>query len=203
MRTCIEEQRCPWCGRSGLRSLANHTVRAHQIYADELRKLAGLAPGAALCSPDLSDQHRELAREHDSHRWIHQPGIALVAAATREANYDDEQRRRRVEHLHAVRRQAIEANRRSAEAARNDPSLAAARRAVRSSAHRSLRPGAECLICAAWFCSVAPVGRDYVQRKTCSDACYRELMRRVRLRTWMSRALESLGLTAAEESQAP
>jgi hypothetical protein len=50
LRECIEAQRCPWCGREGLRSLANHTVLVHEVYAHELRELAGLPPDAPLCS---------------------------------------------------------------------------------------------------------------------------------------------------------
>jgi hypothetical protein len=44
LRAHIQAQSCPWCGRGGLRPLASHTIRAHGIYAHELRELAGLAP---------------------------------------------------------------------------------------------------------------------------------------------------------------
>ncbi|MDP1846930.1 MAG: hypothetical protein Q8K79_03975 [Solirubrobacteraceae bacterium] len=71
----IAAQRCPWCGRQGLRSLANHTVRAHQIYADELRELAGLPTDAPLCSSDLSERHRQLTREQDPTQWLHRPEV--------------------------------------------------------------------------------------------------------------------------------
>jgi hypothetical protein len=107
LRECIQAQRCPWCGRAGLRSLANHTVTAHQIYAHELRELAGLPADAPLCSPALSDCHRDLAREQDPTQWLHRPEVRLAGAAAREARYGDEQRRRRVEHLDAVRAKAI------------------------------------------------------------------------------------------------
>jgi hypothetical protein len=39
LRECIQAQRCPWCDRDRLRSLANHTVLAHGVYANELREL--------------------------------------------------------------------------------------------------------------------------------------------------------------------
>lgn len=190
MRACIEVQRCPWCGRMGLRSLANHTVRAHQIYADELRDLAGLPPGAPLCSPGLSQRHRQLAREHDTTRWLHRPEVVAAAAATREANYDDQQRRRRAEHLDAVRQDAIEASRRRLLAEQQDPELKAARKLARSQAKRAFRTGAECPICGVWFCSYLPVGQDYRQRKYCSKPCLTEAYRRLRERTWMRQQFE-------------
>ena len=196
----IEAQCCPWCGRDGLRSLANHTVLAHQIYAHELRELAGLAPDAPLCAPALSECHRELAREQDTHQWLQRPEVLKLAAATREANYDDEQRKRRVEHLAAVRPKAVEAFRRKLRSERNDPELAAARRVARSEVGRSLRAGRECVICGAWFCSVAPVGQDCRQRKTCSEACHSEALRRIRRRAWMRRSLESLGISEPVET---
>jgi hypothetical protein len=195
LRACIEAQECPWCGRTGLRSLANHTVIAHQIYAHELRELARLPSETPLCAPDLSERHRDLAREQDTHQWLERPEVLAAAATTREANYDEAQRRRRIEHLNAMRPRAIEASRRSLEAEKADPALAAARRVARSEAARAVRAGVECSICGAWFCSVVPVGRDYRQRKTCSDPCRREALRRIRRRTWLRRSLESLGIS--------
>jgi hypothetical protein len=192
LRECIQAQRCPWCDRGGLRSLANHTVLAHGVYADELRELAGLAPDTPLCSPGLSERHRELAHDQDPSRWLHRPEVRAAAAATREANYDNQQRRRRVAQLNAVRQQAIDASRRSLQAEKDDPELAAARKRSRSKAQRKFRAGQECPICSAWFCSVAPPGRDYRQRKFCSDACRGEAIRRLRRRTWVRRSLESL-----------
>jgi hypothetical protein len=192
LRECIEAQRCPWCGRAGLRSLANHTVTAHQIYAHELRELAGLPADAPLCSPALSDCHRDLAREQDTSRWLHRPEVLAAAAATREANYDDQQRKRRVTQLNAVRPKAIAAWRRSLQAEKDNPELAAAQRISRSKAQRKFRVGQECPICGAWFCSVVPPGRDYRQRTFCSDRCRREAIRRVRRRTWVRRTLEPL-----------
>jgi len=191
LRELIEAQRCPWCDRNGLRSLSNHTVRAHGIYADELRELAGLARDAPLCSPELSDVHRELAREQGTGRWLHRPEVRLAAAATREASLDDHRRKRRIEHLNAVRPMALEALRRTLEAERNDPELAARRRLARSLAHRAFRTGAECSICGAWFCSVTAPGRDYRQRRTCSRECRREALRRARTRGAVLRALET------------
>jgi hypothetical protein len=176
-----------------LRSLANHTVLVHEVYAHELRELAGLAPDAPLCSPELSDCHRQLARDQGTSRWLNRPEVRVAAAATREANYDDDQRRRRVEHLDAVRDKAIEAFRRSRRAERDDPELAAARRLSRSIGGRARRAGVECPICGAWFCSVAPPGRDYRQRKYCSDTCRREAIHRHRTRTWIRHTLETLG----------
>jgi hypothetical protein len=203
LRACIEAQRCPWCGRAGLRSLANHTVRAHQIYARELRELAGLPPDAPLCSPELSERHRELTREHDTLERLQRPEVVRAAAQSREAGYSVEQRRRRVDHLGAVRAQAREASRVSLRAEQRDPELAAARGLNRSQARRTLRPGAECEVCGAWFCSVTPVGQAYRQRKTCSDACFREALSRLRRRDWIDRMLETLGFgqsVAADES---
>jgi len=192
LRECIEAQRCPWCDRGGLRSLANHTVLAHGVYAHELRELAGLAHDAPLCSPGLSERHRELAHDQDPSRWLHRPEVRAAAAATREANYDDQQRRRRVAQLNAVRQKAIDASRRSLQAEKDDPELAAARKLSRSKAQRKFRAGQECPICGAWFCTVVPTGRDYRQRKFCSDACRGEAIRRLRRRTWVRRSLESL-----------
>jgi hypothetical protein len=192
LRTCIEAQRCPWCGRDGLRSLSNHTVRAHGVYADELRELAGLPPGTPLCSPELSECHRELALEQDATQWLHREEVRLAGAATREANYDDEQRRRRVEQLNAVRPKALDAFRRSLRAEKDDPTLAAARRIAQSQAHRAFREGVECPICGAWFCSVVAPGEDYRERKFCSATCRREGYRRVRRRMWLRRRLETL-----------
>jgi hypothetical protein len=200
LRECIEAQRCPWCGRAGLRSLANHTVTAHQIYAHELRELAGLAPDTPLCSRGLSERHRELARDQDPSRWLHRPEVRAAAAATREANYDDQQRRRRVAQLNAVRQKAIDAWRRSLQAERDNPELAAARKLSRSKAQRKFRTGQECPICGAWFCPLVPPGRDYRQRKFCSDACRSEAIRRLRRRTWMRRSLESLDVPAVAHS---
>jgi hypothetical protein len=192
LRACIEAQRCPWCDRAGLRSLANHTVLAHGVYAHELRDLAGLAPDAPLCSRGLSERHRQLARDQDTSRWLHRPEVLAAAAATREASYDDQQRRRRAAQLNAVRRKALEARRRSLQAEKDTPELAAAQRVSRSKAHRKYRAGQECPICGAWFCPVVPPGRDYRPRKLCSERCRREAMRRLRRRTWVRRALASL-----------
>jgi predicted transcriptional regulator len=200
LRECIQAQRCPWCGRAGLRSLANHTVTAHQIYAHELRELAGLPADAPLCSPALSECHRDLAREHDTTQWLHRPEVRLAGAATREARYGDEQRRRRVEQLDAVRDRAIQAYRRWLAAEKDDPELAAARRIVRSKANKKFRAGAECPICGVWFCSVVPRGQDYRQRKYCSDACRGEAVRRLRRRTWMRRALQTWGVPASADT---
>src|SRR5215207_2883905 len=191
MRACIEEQRCPWCNRRGLRSLANHTVLVHGVYAEELREMAGLARDAPLCSPELSECHRELARDRETTQWLHRPDVLLAGAATREANYDDEQRQRRSQHLLAVRRDGIEAARRRLQAEKEDPNLAAARRITRSQARRAFRPGTECPICGVWFCSYVPVGKDYKQRKYCSAACRGEAIRRHRARTWFRRHLNA------------
>jgi hypothetical protein len=196
LRECIETQRCPWCQRAGLRSLANHTVRAHGVYADDLRELAGLPPKTPLCSPELSECHRELALEQDSTEWLHRPEVRLAGAAVREANYNDEQRRRRVEQLNAVRPKATEAFRRSLRAEKDNPELAAARRIARSKAHRAFREGAECPICGFSFCSVVAPGQDYRQRKFCSITCRLEGHRRVRRRMWLRQKLE----TAARQS---
>ena len=203
LRACIEAQRCPWCAREGLRSLANHTVKAHGVYAEELRELAGLPPEAPLCSSELSDCHRELAREQDTTPWLHRPAVRSAGAATREANYDDEQRRRRVEQLRAVRPKAFEALRRRLQEEKDDPKLAAARRLSRSKSRRAFRAGVECPICGVWFCSVVPVGRDYRQRKFCSDPCRREAIRRLRRRTWMRRSLEALAAEPRDGSRRP
>jgi hypothetical protein len=73
------------------------------VYADELRDLAGLPADAPLCSPALSERHRDLARELDPTQWLHRPEVRLAGAAAREARYGDEQRRRRVAQLDAVR----------------------------------------------------------------------------------------------------
>jgi hypothetical protein len=172
--------------------LANHTVVAHGVYADELRALAGLAPDTPLCSRGLSERHRDLARDQDTSRWLHRPEVQAAAAATREATYDDRQRRRRAAQLNAAREQAIDAFRRSLQAEKDNPELAAARRIARSKARRKLRAGQECPICGAWFCPVVPPGRDYRQRKFCSDACRGEAIRRLRRRTWVRRRLEAL-----------
>jgi hypothetical protein len=200
LRQCIQAQRCPWCDRDRLRSLANHTVVAHGVYADELRDLAGLAPDAPLCSRGLSERHRELARDQDTSRWLHRPEVRAAAAAAREANYDDQQRRRRVAQLNAVRQRAIDAWRRSLQAEKDNPALAAARKSSRSKARRKFRPGQECPICGAWFCPVVLPGRDYRQRKFCSDACRGEAIRRLRRRTWVRRSLESLDERATAHS---
>ena len=200
LRECIETQRCPWCDREGLRSLANHTVLVHEVYAHELRELAGLASDASLCSRELSECHRERAREQETTQWLHRPEVRIAGAATREANYDDDQRRRRVEHLDAVRDKAIEAFRRSLRAESDDPELAAARKVSRSRARRARRAGIECPICGAWFCSVAPPGRDYPHRKYCSDTCRREALRRLRMRTWIRHTLEPLGFAPPAET---
>jgi hypothetical protein len=200
LRECVQAQRCPWCDRGGLRSLANHTVLAHGVYAHELRTLAGLAPDTPLCSRGVSERHRELARDQDTSRWLHLPEVRAAAAAAREANYDDQQRRRRVAHLNAVRQRAIDAWRRSLQVEKDNPALAAARKSSRSKARRKFRPGQECPICGAWFCPVVLPGRDYRQRKFCSDACRGEAIRRLRRRTWVRRSLESLDERAAARS---
>ncbi|HEY3142466.1 MAG TPA: hypothetical protein VGJ86_15110, partial [Acidimicrobiales bacterium] len=135
---------------------------------------------------------RQLARDQDTSRWLHRPEVLAAAAATREASYDDQQRRRRAAQLNAVRRKALEAWRRSLQAEKDTPELAAAQKVSRSKAHRKYRAGQECPICGAWFCPVVPPGRDYRPRKLCSERCRREAIRRLRRRTWVRRALASL-----------
>ena len=196
LRDHIAAQACAWCGRQGLKSLANHTVLVHGIRAAELRKMAQLAPTAPLCAPELSGRHRELAIEQDTTRWLHRPDVRLSAAATREEQYDDEQRARRAEHLASVRTDAAEAARRRRQQDQQDPELAAARLLARSAAHRMLRPGSECGICATWFCSATTPGEDYRQRQYCSAECLSESFRRLRRRAWRLRCLEKLGFNA-------
>ena len=154
LREMIAAQICAWCGREDLRSLANHTVLAHGIRAAELRQLAGLPASAPLCSPALSDRHRQLAAEQGTAERLHRPEVFLAAAATREAQFDDEQRERRVQHLNAIRSAAVQALQRRKERERADPELAAARLIAQSKARRFARDGVECGICGAWFCSV-------------------------------------------------
>jgi hypothetical protein len=148
----------------------------------------------------LSECHRELARDQDTSRWLQRPEVRLAGAATREAHYGDEERRRRVEQLDAVRGKAIAAYRRWLAAEKDDPELAAARRIARSKANKKFRVGVECPICGVWFCSVVPPGRDYRQRKFCSDACRGEAIRRLRIRAWVRRSLESLDELAVAHS---
>lgn len=105
---CIEAQRCPWCGRERLRSLASHIVRVHGIYAAEIRELAGLRPDAPLCSSTLSESHRNLARAQNTTLRLRRPEVLRKAAATREANYGDEERRRRIDQLDAIRPMAVQ-----------------------------------------------------------------------------------------------
>jgi hypothetical protein len=195
LRELIAAQTCPWCGRESLRSLANHTVLVHGIRAAELRRLAGLATGAPLCSAPLSERHRQLAISQRTTEWLHRPEVLLAAAATREAQYDADQRERRTQHLTAVRGAAQEAQRRAQDKERADPELAAARLLARSRARRLARDGAECGICAAWFCSVVFPGEDYRQRQYCSAACLAEALRRVQRRSWRRRVLEDLHST--------
>ena len=193
LKECIDAQRCPWCDRAGLRSLSNHTVLAHRVYASELRELAGLPPDAPLCSPELSDEHRRLAQEEDK-QWLRRPEVLAAAAAAREAGYNPEQRRRRRQHLDSVRGKAFEARRRSVRAERRDPALAAERRIARSKAHRALREGAECPICGAWFCSFSRPGQDYRHRRFCSGDCRGEAFRRIRRRDLARRTFERVAM---------
>ena len=197
LRELIAAQTCPWCAREDLRSLANHTVLVHGIRAAELRRLAGLPPGAPLCSALLSERHRELAVSQGTTAWLHRPEVFIAAAATREARYDVEQLERRVQHLAAVRGAAGEALRRVQDRERADPALAAAQFLARSRAHRLTRDGGECGICAAWFCSVVEPGKDYRQRQYCSAECLAEALRRVRRRSWRRRVLADLRSTDA------
>lgn len=192
MRELIAAQTCAWCGREGLRSLANHTVLVHGIRAADLRRMAGLPAGAALCSTLLSDRHRELAVEQRTIESLHRPEVFLAAAATREAQYSEKQRERRLQHLAAIRGAAREALLHSQDAERADPELAASRLIARSKAHRLAREGAECGICGAWFCSVVEPGKDYRQRQFCSLDCRAEAQRRVRRRSWRRRVLAEM-----------
>jgi ferredoxin len=192
LRELIAAQICAWCGRGALRSLANHTVMAHGIRAAELRRLAGLPTNAPLCSPTLSERHRALAREQGAVDWLHRPEVFLAAAATPEAQYDDDQRERRVQHLNAVRDAAVQAMQRTKDKERAEPELAAARLIVWSKARRLARDGVECGICGAWFCSVVLPGKDYRQRQYCSAECRREAQRRVRRRAWRRQALKTM-----------
>ena len=64
-------------------SVANHTVLVHGVRAAELRLLADLPAKAPLCSPGLSDRHRELAIEGRTTDRLHQPQVYRAAAATR------------------------------------------------------------------------------------------------------------------------
>jgi hypothetical protein len=164
-------------------------VIAHGVYADELRALAGLGPNDAICSKELSETHRQLAIDHDTTQWLHRPEVYTAAAATREANDNEDQRRRRISQLDNIRPHAIKALQHALQIERADPAAAAARKLARSKARRAFRTGAECPICGAWFCSLVKPGTDYRQRTYCSDTCLREGMRRLRRRAWMRQTL--------------
>lgn len=103
--------------------------------------MAGLSRVAPVCSPELSDRHRALALEQDTAHWLNRPEVSVASALAREANYDDEQRKRRIEHLASVRNQALEALRRSIRSEKENPELARARKIARSKAHRHFRAG--------------------------------------------------------------
>lgn len=59
LREFIQAQACPWCGKGPFTMLAGHTQRQHGVSAAELRRMAVLNKDAPLCSPDLSQTHRE------------------------------------------------------------------------------------------------------------------------------------------------
>ena len=67
LRSYIYAQQCWWCGRSGLRVLAQHTSKAHGIMAHDLREMAGLIKGARICDEQhgdaCSDRTRRLHKE--------------------------------------------------------------------------------------------------------------------------------------------
>lgn len=72
------------------------------------------------------------------------PEARQAAATTREANYSDEQRQRRLAQLAAIRPHAVEQYRRKTAVIGQDPQLARARLIAKSKADRKFRPGVEC-----------------------------------------------------------
>jgi len=50
LRRCISLGFCWWCKRGGWRVLTLHTSRAHNIYADGIREMAGLKKGSPTCT---------------------------------------------------------------------------------------------------------------------------------------------------------
>lgn len=67
-RRAIESQTCPWCGRSGFRSLTGHTYAKHGVSAADLRTLAKLGKQAPTCDPKWS---AELSARREGQRPEH------------------------------------------------------------------------------------------------------------------------------------
>lgn len=61
----VEAQQCPLCadGRT-FAMLANHTVKAHGITGDDIRRAAGLGYGARICSPDFTADQRDRMKDN-------------------------------------------------------------------------------------------------------------------------------------------
>src|SRR5690242_21894038 len=65
IREAIAEQKYPWCGRGPYHILAGHTGRVHGVDRHELRRLAGLGRGDAICSPEVTARVRERKESGD------------------------------------------------------------------------------------------------------------------------------------------
>jgi hypothetical protein len=63
VRTAIEAQTCPFCGRGPYKVLAVHTNKIHGVDRRDLRELAGLNGSARICAPEFSENARQRAHE--------------------------------------------------------------------------------------------------------------------------------------------
>ena len=67
LRECIKQGYCWWCKTNGWKRLAQHTAMAHNIYADDIRKMAIMLKRAPTCiqeeSEIMSDRRLQLMKE--------------------------------------------------------------------------------------------------------------------------------------------
>jgi len=55
LRECIKQGYCWWCKTNGWKRLAQHTAMAHNIYADDIRKMAFMIKSAPTCIKEESE----------------------------------------------------------------------------------------------------------------------------------------------------
>ena len=98
IRRCLEEQRCPWCDRDGLKVVASHVSRTHGITPRELRDRAGLRYSDSILDPDFA---REWAEVHKANLILGETTRGVTRSTRHVSERERAARRAAGDHLRA------------------------------------------------------------------------------------------------------